>query len=73
MSESPQITATMGMKKGSQYGSPTLIEYLLTTFNNFQPHFVTKAHSRVAYFLAKVNITFIVFFFQVIMRKIENS
>ena len=38
-----------GMKKGSQYGSPTLIEYLLTTFNNFQPHFVTKLRSRVAY------------------------
>ena len=36
---------------------PTLIEYLLTTFNNFQPHFVTKLRSHVTYFLlAKVNI-----------------
>ena len=37
------------LKESSQYGSPTLIEYLLTTFNNFQPHFVTKVRSRVAY------------------------
>ena len=47
------------LKKGSQYGSPTLIEYLLTTFNNFQPHFVKKVRSRVAYFLAVLPILFL--------------
>ena len=35
-----------------------MVNYLLTIFNNFQSHFVTKLRSRVAYFLAKVNITF---------------
>ena len=47
----------MKLKEGSKYGSPTLIDYLFSIFNTFQPHFVTKLR-HVVYFLAKVNMTF---------------
>ena len=33
-------------------------ECVLTSFNSFQPHFLAKVRTRVAYFLAKVNIFF---------------